>query len=460
MIATEVGSLWRNPEESGEGPTFSGRITLPYSLPAGASLQAILIPHSFKRSPKEKFTLHLEIPFDDPPPGPPGPDDINCDKGGGRTMSQFFGPARPPGRRAKIMIMGGSGTGKTLSALGFPKCAYIDNHRSAENYQAAYPQHGYFPKLGQVVTVDTTTEAIKELLENPGDRLTVVVDDITTYNDQIDFKWNNLFFKRQPGSKGHHKEYYSNQPNDYIHPKREKNALIRRLLALDLNVIVIARMKKEYAGAAGGTDFMKVIGETFAGDPNLVYEFDYIFKFVNEDEGRFAEIKLKQRVPVGSKPFPVRFPFLISDEGRSNFFDIFKEHALSGSFEAAAEKVKDPVTEPDVAGGPVEDTGPGPGTSPPADPSPAVDPGKAVAADEVDTNLAAKVSAATVVSESTNAITSTQLDKLVALKKKFNIKKEEWDKELKKYDVTTARNLTQEQAELFIKYLENDMVPF
>jgi len=464
-IACEVGSLWRTPDE---GVTFSGWITLPYSLPAGAKLWAVLIPQPLRRSPKEKFILHIEIPCDGPPSWPPEPDDINCDKGGGRTMSQFFGPARPPGRRMKVMIMGGSGTGKTLSALGFPRCAYIDNHRSAENYQAAYPQHLYFPKLGQVVTVDSTTEAIKSLLVDPGDRLTVVVDDITTYNDQIDFKWNNLFFKRQPGSKGHHKEYYSNQPNDYIHPKREKNALIRRLLALDLNVIVIARMKKEYAGSAGGADFMKVIGETFAGDPNLVYEFDYIFKFVNEDEGRFAEIKLKQRVPVGGKPFPVRFPFLISDEGRSNFFDIFKEHALSESFEAVAETVKDPVTEVDV-GGSVPDV--------PADAQQfAVQPEKAIAASDANQTLAEKVSAAENITGPADArppgptpgigqdnlsITSVQLDKLVALKKQFNIQKEEWTLNLQKfYNAETARALTSEQAAHYIDWLETKRVPF
>ena len=119
------------------------------------------------------------------------------------------------------------------------------------------------------------------------------------------------------------------------------------------------------------------------------------------------------------------------------------------------------MTEPDVAGGPVEDTGPGPGTSPPADPSPAVDPGKVVAADEVDTNLAAKVSAATVVSESTNAITPAQLDKLVALKKQFNIQKAEWDKTLDKmFNATTARTLTTEQADELINYLEKVRVPF
>ena len=46
------------------------------------------------------------------------------------------------------------------------------------------------------------------------------------------------------------------------------------------------------------------------------------------------------------------------------------------------------------------------------------------------------------------------------LKGKFLIQKPEWDKELAKYNVTSARDLNYEQANDFIKYLENDRVPF
>jgi hypothetical protein len=439
-----VGKLWFNPDE---GQTFSGRITLPYALPAGVPIQAILVPRPL-RSRKEMMELHIETLLE-LPPEPLRPIDIPPFKG--ELMNEFFGPARPPGRRAKVMIMGGSGTGKTLSALGFPRCAYIDNHRSSENYQTAYPDNLYLPKPGQVATVDYVTDAIKALMEDPGDRLTVVIDDITTYNDQVDFKWNNRFLLRQPGSKGHHREYYSNQPNDYIHPKREKNAFIRRLLAMDMNVIIIARMKKEYAGTSGGADFMKVIGETFAGDPNLVYEFDYIFHLLNEDEGRFAEIKLKQRVPVGGKPFPERFPFLITDEGRSDFFDIFKATALSEYFDTMAQKVKDPVLEAENCGEVKEDK--------PAD---TVQPSE-IAPEKASTAAVDEIKQAEETPPPAGNpanVTEAQLDQIVALKQKYNIQKPEWEKDLKLYDVTSALDLTGEQAEHFIKYLESGRVPF
>lgn len=453
MIAWKVGDLWHDPQE---GVTFSGWITLPYPLPAGARLRAVAIPQPL-RGPKEKLNLCLEMPLNEPPPEF-WPDDLYFK---GELMNQFFAPAQPSGRRAKVMFMGGPGTGKSLSALDFPKCAYIDNHGSVVNYAAAYPDNLYFPPKGQIATVDSTTNAIKALLQDPGDRLTVVIDDITTFNDQIDFKWNNLFLKRQPGSKGHHLEYYSNQPNDYIHPKREKAAFMRRLLALDLNVIIIARMKKEYAGAAGGADFMKVIGETFAGDPNLAYEFDYIFKLINEDEGRFAEIKMKQRVPVGGRPFPERFPFIISGEGKSNFFEIFQEYALPRYFENSAHAVDDPVTEeiPQDPGPktetPAKDPTPGPQPAPPLNTPPSATSTQAL-------ETAAATSPKSMGTESGDpAITQAQLDELVELKQFYKIEKKEWDATLLKlYNTTTARALTKEQGEHFVSYLKTQRVPF
>jgi hypothetical protein len=49
----------------------------------------------------------------------------------------------------------------------------------------------------------------------------------------------------------------------------------------------------------------------------------------------------------------------------------------------------------------------------------------------------------------------------VALKAKFNIQKEEWDKILdKNYNATTARGLTAEQGDHMINYLEKTRVPF
>ena len=163
-------------------------------------------------------------------------------------MNQWFRPAKPSNRRHKILIWGLSGSAKTKSALEFPGCAYIDKHGSAEKYESAYPQHLFFGSASEPPTPDNTMAAVTSLLSDPGDRRTLALDDITTYWDQVQGKWSKLFLSRLPKSPGHHAEFYTFQPSDWQHPKRELRSLIRRMIALDMNVVIIARAQKEYAG--------------------------------------------------------------------------------------------------------------------------------------------------------------------------------------------------------------------
>ncbi len=458
MIATEVGSLWRSPQE-GEN-TWSGQIVLPYPLPAGVSLKAILVPHPFKRSLKEKFTLHLEIPYESPPE-PPGPDDINCDKRGGRTMSQWFRAAKPSNRRHKILIWGLSGSAKTKSALEFPGCAYIDNHGSAEKYESAYPQHLFFGSASEPPTPDNTMAAVTSLLSDPGDRRTLALDDITTYWDQVQGKWSNLFLKRLPKSPGHRAEFYQFQPSDWQHPKRELRSLIRRMIALDMNVIVIARAQKEYA--AEGGNFMKVVGEIFAGEKGLPYEFDFIFQFVHEageSGGKYQAIVHKQRTTPGEKPMPESFDFHIDKKGRSTFYDEFSKYVDKEKLNQESHVVVDPVKEE----GAVE-------TAPPEMPPPAIEklgpsdrkpqPGTPLDGNTPKVSVELGPVATEPPTGEIQGITKDQLDQLVALKAKFNIQKEEWDTTLTKmFNATSARFLSSEQATELVNYLEKVRVPF
>jgi hypothetical protein len=445
-LLEHVGILWY---DSREGVTWSGRITLPRPLPAGVSLKAVAVPRPLRSKTKEKYDLHLEIPLPEPPPEPPGPEDIRFK---GELMSQWFRPPRPPGKRYKIMFWGKSGSLKTKSALEFPRCAYLDNHGSAENYEADYPEHLFFPPPGELATIDNTMAAVTTLLSDPGDRLTCVLDDATTAWEQIQAKWSKLFLTRLPKSKGHHAEFYTFQPSDWVHPKRENRALIRRLLALDMNVIVIARAKKEYAGASGDSDFMKVVGEIFAGEPNLVYEFDYVFKLDKTADGKyFAEISHKQRVPAGGKPFPERFEFGVDARGRSTFFQIFQQYADVSHFTTPAHAVRDLVKE-DF----------------PAEESPAIIDPSAVSASshpqpgsQPDPPPATPAPAAAQAANPEIMVTQDQLDRLVALKSQYKIENAEWGQTLEKfYHVTTAKALNHQQADHFINYLTTQRVPF
>jgi hypothetical protein len=421
-----VGTLWHDPKE---GLTFSGTVTLPQPLPAGLSLRVVAVPQPL-RGRKEKWQLHVGIPLPEPP-APSGPDDLIIQ---GELMSQFFRPPRPPGKRYKIMLWGESGTAKSKSALEFPQCAYLDNHGSVEPYEADYPENRFAHPVGP----DDTMAAITSLLRDPGDRLSAVMDDGTTYWDQVQAKWADLFLKRLPRSKGHHAEFYTLQPSDWIHPKREMKALIQRLIALDLNVVIVARAKKEYAGA--GDDFMKVIGEIFAGEKNLIYEFDYIFN-LRQEEGKRLAVVNKQRVPAGGKPFPEKFEFEIDAQGRSTFFQVFQKFALPQHFTTPPNQVADPVK--DVIPAQEEPEAP---ESPGEAPAPVAEP-----PDEKPRSF----------TDYQQPINTKQLDELKRLKDFYKIGNEEWGKTiLKLYNVKTAKALTEDQASNFINYLQNQRAPF
>ena len=438
-ILTRVTSLWHDPTE---GSTFSGYMTLPYPIPAGISLRVIAVPVPL-RGRKEKFELHIAIPYPDGPPGPPGPDDINCDKGGGHTMSQWFASPEPSNRRNKILIWGDSGTGKTKAALSFPRCAYMDNHGSAEKYRIAYQEeHKFFPPRPDVLpTADNVIQAVKSLMLDPGDRSTLVLDDITTFWDQLQAKWSETFLSRLPQSKGHHAEFYTFQPSDWQHPKRELRITLRRMIAVDMTSIAIARSQNKYAGK--GTNYMEVVGQIFAGERNITYEFDFIFEFIVEDDKRFAVVH-KQRITPGDKPFPERIEHHINAKGFSDFYQVFAKYVDKERLTEVSHQVADPVMTETEA--PPEASGPK--TSPPADPSPTVD-------------VQQPATDPPPIGGEIQGIFTHQLDQLVALKQKFNIQKEEWDKTLSSmFNATSAKFISTDQAAELIHYLEKGRVPF
>jgi hypothetical protein len=366
-------------------------------------------------------------------------------------MSQWFRPAKPSNRRHKILIWGLSGSAKTKSALEFPGCAYIDNHGSAEKYEAAYPQHLFFGSASEPPTPDNTMAAVTSLLSDPGDRRTLALDDITTYWDQVQGKWSKLFLMRLPKSPGHRAEFYQFQPSDWQHPKRELRSLIRRMIALDMNVVIIARAQKEYA--AEGGNFMKVIGDIFAGERNLPYEFDYIFQFIHEAGeagGKYRAIVHKQRVTPGEKPMPESFEFKIDKAGRSTFYDEFSKYVDKDRLNAEPHQVADPVKEVDDAA----DEAPPGATTPAPPPVQAAEPRPDPPAEPV--NPAPEPPAGEI-----QGIFPHQLDELVTLKQHFNIQKDEWLANLQKfYNATSARFLSSEQADHYINWLKIQRVPF
>jgi len=204
-----------------------------------------------------------------------------------------FQKARSLDKRLKLFLWGDSGVGKTTLALQFPKPVMIDFEGGADLYGETFD----FEVL-RASTADETMEAVQWLHGHAHPHRTLVIDPITVYWDALQKKWSDIFLRRNRGSKGYKFEFYDLQPRDWMTIKAEFKDFIRKLIALDMNVIVTARQKVQYADGA----FMKAIGETFDGEKSLPYLFDTIVRLYRDEKGRFLGECLKDRsnrLPLG-----------------------------------------------------------------------------------------------------------------------------------------------------------------
>lgn len=197
-----------------------------------------------------------------------------------------FSPATATERRLKLFLWGDSGVGKTTLALRFPKPAVIDLEGGTEHYGGVFT----FEAL-KATTADEVMAAVDWLLTHPHPYRTLVIDPITIYWDALQAKWHQVFLQRNKGGKGHRGDYYELQPRDWVTLKAEFKELVRKLIALDMNVIVTARQKALYSDAG----FMRIVGETFDGEKSLPYLFDTILHLYRDDNGRFMAQNLKDR---------------------------------------------------------------------------------------------------------------------------------------------------------------------
>lgn len=210
---------------------------------------------------------------------------VDFAKAGKKTVSPFQ-KAQVAKKRLKLFLWGDSGVGKTTQALQFPSPVVIDMESGTDLYGEAFP----FDVL-KATTADEAMEAVDWLLTNPHEYRTLVIDPVTIYWEALQQKWSDIFLKRNKGSKGYKYEFYDLQPKDWMTLKAEFKTLIRKLVALDMNVIVTAREKTKYKEGS----FMVAIGETFDGEKSLPYMFDTIVRMYVDEKGRHMGACLKDR---------------------------------------------------------------------------------------------------------------------------------------------------------------------
>jgi GTPase SAR1 family protein len=204
--------------------------------------------------------------------------------------------AREKKRRAKILIYGGSGAGKTVLSLCFPRPIMLDLEKGSECYRS---------KIKNLQVIDTTkTEdfpAILEAIKKRADRETIIIDSMSEYWSALQSRWLDIFLLRNRG-KGNKEDFYEMQPKDWSQVKGELKDFLRGLLGLDMNVICTARLKDLYSDEV----MLKKIGETFDCERNLPYLFDTVVKIEKSDSGHFVKVE-KDRTGLLPKIFPAHY---------------------------------------------------------------------------------------------------------------------------------------------------------
>jgi hypothetical protein len=173
-------------------------------------------------------------------------------------------------KRLKLFMFGPAGVGKTTAAIQFPNSYIIDCEKGAENYDKLITASNSV--VYQTTDIHEVISEVKALLTEKHDYRTLVIDPITTiYNDLLEK------CEHQVGADfGRH----------YAAANKTMKRLSNLIMALDMNVVVTAHAKKEYA------QNMAVLGQTFDGWRQLDYWFDLVVELEKgkKDKRRFGRV--------------------------------------------------------------------------------------------------------------------------------------------------------------------------
>lgn len=188
----------------------------------------------------------------------------------------LFKKAESVASRVKMYIYGETGTGKSYTALHFPAPAIVDTEKGTKHYGKYFDFHRL-----ETDNVDDVHSAINELLQDPEEFKTFIIDSMSDIYDSIKNK-REAYLKKRSGD-----ITYELKPTDYGPIKKDVRLLMRKLLALDLNVIVTARSKELFSQES----FMQKAGTQAEGHKDTPYRFDIIIELVKNEKGvRIARV--------------------------------------------------------------------------------------------------------------------------------------------------------------------------
>lgn len=184
-------------------------------------------------------------------------------------MRNPFILAKPVQKKLKILLYGASGTGKTLAALTFPKCAYIDAEGGADLY-AGRPGIQDFHIL-RTKGLSQLEQAISFIEQDKGATFeTLIIDPITVFYD----------VEKQALTERNKNKWMDMQ--EWAKLNNRMKSVYNRLTNLPTHVIIIAREANEYEGEGFN---LKKVGFKPDADKSLPYLVDFSIRMLPDHTG-------------------------------------------------------------------------------------------------------------------------------------------------------------------------------
>lgn len=215
-----------------------------------------------------------------------------------QTASPFVA-AKSRAPRLKLFVYGPTGAGKTTLAVQMPGAAVIDLEGGAVPYAGRYS----FDLLPSTGLADVEA-ALLWLSTSPHPYKTLVLDPITILWEMVQRHWSDIFLKRNKMGKGYKHEFYDLQIRDWSTVKSHWKEIMRRLLALDMNIVATAREKALYTDGP----VMKELGRTFDSERSTPYLFDTVVRLAVTEAGtRMATVEKDRWGALPAEPFLLDF---------------------------------------------------------------------------------------------------------------------------------------------------------
>lgn len=215
---------------------------------------------------------------------------------------KFRQPDTIQSQRAKFMIFGAPGIGKTLTATDFPSAVLIDTEKGATqpHYVDKLRKSGAWymgPEDGSTL-IDVVTQQVEALATKAHDRKTLILDSISHL-------WNLTCAEKEKAV-----------GNSYNRDRKEAMPHFRRLFSwidrLDMNVIIIAHEREKYEKGVS-------VGQTYDGPDKWDYMLDLTGRVIRQGESRkLVIIKTRLKAFPDNAIIPWTYDEFASRYGREN----------------------------------------------------------------------------------------------------------------------------------------------